>query len=720
MEPKPLVIADLKPALKPVLITKQEDLKQLEDFFGRVTEFGFDTETNFVKTLFERRARTFQFGDRNEQYVVDLLGLAGSPEELTQQGNGYVAEWAKEFVRVVKIGLENPKYTKLVVNGQFDYEVARWCFGIRTQGFYDCLLAEKVIHTGRVRFTDKNFWGMEDMVKRYCNLLINKEIRSTFDLETPLTQDHIDYAALDTRLPFSIRAGQASIIENAKLGHIVYEVENAAIPAFGDMKIAGIKVSEEKWIKQVKAMEELAKTQIAALDCYFIPVVGDKIPPSKDRLKELEELWRNTENKELRAEYRKQFYTERKKISEWEKASLKWEGKAAINYGAPAQVLSALNKMGIVCTSTSDDVLKKLSSKPVVKALRDFRTTQTLLDKYGYNFLSNHIDPNTGRVHSSINQLGADTGRTSSKDPNIQNIPQESDKDNIHYRSAFIARPGYKIITRDYDGCELRLIAELSGEESWINAFNKGQDVHSMCAEMMYGDEWLQAANSDCAYYLRGEKCSCKRHKELRNGVKSVNFGVAYGAEAANLSEQLGITKDEAKILLQRHRDTFRKVHAMLNRTGEQAKANLEMRTIGGRRRLFKKPDRHHAKELVIKNFLEDGKSPKEITPHDITRKVNALWGNIEREGKNTPFQGSNADMAKVAMSYIWQELEPKYGAYFVNMVHDELVIECPENVAEDCDKFIGEMMEKAGALYVKSMTMTSGGNIADCWSKGD
>lgn len=729
MEPTKLVISELSPPLNYKVIKTNQDLGALEDFFSRVTEFGWDTETNITKTFFHRKARTFQFGDRNEQYIVDLLALAGSTSDLEWQGGKKAPEWAKEFVRVARIGLESASHLKIGVNLQFDYEVARWCLGMRPHNFYDCNLAEKVLHTGKVRFDSKTFWGMDHMAERYCGLIIDKTEQTKFDLVSDLTEEQIAYCALDVRLPFAIRAGQDPLIDAAGLRHVVEVIECPAIPAFGDMKIAGFGISKEKWTTQVDKVAIQVRKDVEAMDKEFIPIVGTKQEPDvtdlKLLMKSLEDLWRNEDDKALRKQHRLAYVEESKKLTvittKWKTDSKAFQGQAAINYGSPKQVLAALNKAGIDIDSTGEDILKAVYLKkphPVLKALRAYRTTDKLLDTYGYKFLEKYVDPDTGRIHSNINQLGADTGRTSSNKPNLQNICQDDDKTDLHYRACFVARPGYKIITRDYDGCELRIIAELSGEESWIDAFNNDQDVHSICAELVYGKEWLEGAEPGCAYYLSKQKCDCKKHKILRNSVKSVNFGVAYGAEAANLSEQLSITKEAAQVLLEKHRATFTKVHAMLNGIALSTKNTLQVRTIGCRRRLFNKPLWNRAKELCEKQFIEDEKDPKDVRTRDISRKVGSLWGSIEREGKNTPFQGTNADMAKVAFSYMWPDLEPVYGAFFVNFVHDEFVVECPEETVDQCNIFIGEMMEKAGALYIKKMRMTSGGNIADCWSK--
>jgi DNA polymerase I len=153
----------------------------------------------------------------------------------------------------------------------------------------------------------------------------------------------------------------------------------------------------------------------------------------------------------------------------------------------------------------------------LIDTIRLYRETKKVLTTYGEGFIRDYIDPDTGLIHASIIQLAAETGRTSSRNPNIQNIPRGSD-----WRACFVARPGYKLITMDYNGCELRILAEYSREKVFIDAFLQGWDVHSVGAEIIFGDEWKNAAEEGCAYYTKHEKCGCKLHKELRDKIKAI------------------------------------------------------------------------------------------------------------------------------------------------------------------------------------------------------
>jgi DNA polymerase I len=182
------------------------------------------------------------------------------------------------------------------------------------------------------------------------------------------------------------------------------------------------------------------------------------------------------------------------------------------------------------------------------------------------------------------------------------------------------------------------------------------------------------------------------------------------------LAKSLGITFEQAQELLEKYNHSFPTVIKFLSDLGAKAKTHLEARTIIGTRRRWAKPSWEKAKERA----LEDAKDKtKPVTDKDVRWKYTGLWGSIEREGKNAPIQGTNANLSKLAMALVWEQLEPVFGAFFYNMVHDELVIECPEENAEACRDFVGACMTQAGAMWIKLLPMTWEAEIEDTWTKG-
>ena len=739
---KNLDVAELKPALNTTLVTNQAGLEKVAQFFERVKTFGFDTETNIVPRFTTRKLRTIQVGNRDEQYVIDLLAFAGSPEDLASgQGKKQTSSWAKPVVDALRAGLDSKAHVKVGANLQFDYETVLWCLGLRSWNFYDVQLAEKVIYAGQENFFREGFWALDDLVERYCHLKISKDEQKSFDLETPLTDRQIEYAALDTRLPLAVMAGQRAVIEKAKLGRIV-QVENDAIPAFGEMHINGVLMDASAWTALGKDNEAAHKANIKVLDTFFLPVVGKKEAPTVD-VAGLEEAWRAETDREKRAELRRKYQAGSRAVREWTANAAKYEGEAAINYNATAQLLAALRKLGFgakILPSTNDKILAKHSDRPVIQAIQNYRETAQIIKNFGEAWLE-HIDPVTGRIHSTINQMGAATGRTSSSKPNIQNIKKEK-----KWRRCFVARAGRRIVTTDMSGAELRIMADDSRDETWIVAFEKDWDLHSIGAEMAEPAKWAACALEGCNFAAKKLKCECPAHKKLRDDTKSLNFGIAYGMEESAVAAKLHISKEAAGSKLTNWRRVNKGVNDYLARSGETAKLQCCAHDMLGRRRLFDKPDWKRAAEIAVERVTEDAVKkeaelarlekrkprPAELLPRRpvdskaIGRVYYAMFGSIEREGKNMRVQGTNATIAKIAMGagfdkdgkpFMWHLL-PEYDALLENFVHDEFVNDAPEERAEEVRLMVEDCILRAGAEVLRRVKMLSESHIGECWTK--
>jgi DNA polymerase I-like protein with 3'-5' exonuclease and polymerase domains len=372
--------------------------------------------------------------------------------------------------------------------------------------------------------------------------------------------------------------------------------------------------------------------------------------------------------------------------------------------------------------------------------------------------------PVDGRLHCQFNQLSAETGRTSSEKPNAQNLPKDDE-----VRACFIASPydkdepdGYSIVTVDMSGAELRIIAELANATTWITAFNKGWDVHSVSTEILEPLKWPSLALKDCAYYaldengeLRRQKCKCPGHGELRQKTKSINFMLCYGGGPDALADELGITVDAAKELMHQHEAAFPDVWGYLDRSGKLAQATREARDMFGRRRSFPEPTEEMAKEWYesenkeklelpenvqetnIFNFKASQlREPTKIEEYKLTHRspdwkeirqaMRALNGSIGRRGKNHCIQGSNASIIKRAMGcgvdkdgkfYLWHTL-PQYKAKIVNMVHDEIVLECPKRFGQKVADLVADAFARAAAEVMSKVKMTADFHIADRWMK--
>jgi DNA polymerase I-like protein with 3'-5' exonuclease and polymerase domains len=725
-----LVVSELNPPLNGTRITHPSQLPLVSDFFQRKKVFVYDVETNVVDDFTQRIIRTIQVGDKEEQYTIDLLAFAGSAEALKEQGNRTAPSWATPILQTLQPALDSADWLKVGVFLDFDYKTTRWCLGMRMWNIYDCNLAEKCIHAGRVNFFEPGFYSMDGMLRRYAKMQIDKTEQTGFDLETPLTDSQWQYTFLDCRLPFAIKAAQKLPLTTLGLDRVV-QIENDAVPAFGEMFLNGIYLDKDAWLAIVESTKIKHAENIKTLDTFFCSIVGTKESnrpeaPSELRLKLLEERWRNEKDRVRRAEYRKDYQALQatgKATKEWEAKSLECEGEAYINYGSNPQLLEAFRKMGFgvrELPNTNDRTLSKIQNKSVIKALQAYRTTQKALTTYGVEFLR-HINQKTGRVHPHTNQLGAATGRTTSTKPNGQNIDAE-------HRACCKARPGYKFVSVDMAGAELRILAELSGEPLMVDAFANGHDVHSIGAELIFGDEWKNSAEASCAYYYTADKqkCKCKRHKELRDRAKALNFGTIYGKEAKSFSEELNISKDDAQKILDKWRSTYKVAWKFLTELGNSAKVNLCVRSFSGRIRGFNKVDWDKCKEIAADRAKKDGKNPQAITSKDVSRVYHGLFGNMEREGKNGPHQMGNADVAKIAMGcgfdkhgepFMWHQIQ-KFDAWFCNFVHDEFCAEVREDQVDDFIEMVGSCIKRAAAEMMKRVDMTYDSAVGDCWSK--
>jgi len=334
-ELKPLV---LNPPPNVTRVLDQESEDKLIDFLERTFDPGFDVETTCVKDFYYRRLRTMQFGTNAEQYVIDLRAYCDGDSELLYQCQGeyskhlYKAPRLKALLdRLIKYLVSN-KWTKTGVNVAFEYMCLYWNFGIRSYGYYDCMLAEKCIYAGlggSASLKNYEFFSMESMFERYFGFTIDKTLQISFNLDDDLTDDQYDYAALDTRTPLGIKAVQnlvasgetpKSLKEKGKpkladylyyldriiLGdnlHEVIQIENEALGAFIDMHVHGERLDREKWLARVQKAKDKLVAVIKELDKIFLPWVGSKLDAvDDDTIAALEIQWKSLRDNPTEAE----------------------------------------------------------------------------------------------------------------------------------------------------------------------------------------------------------------------------------------------------------------------------------------------------------------------------------------------------------------------------------------------------------------------------------
>ena len=304
--------------------------------------------------------------------------------------------------------------------------------------------------------------------------------------------------------------------------------------------------------------------------------------------------------------------------------------------------------------STNEEALEAIADEhPLPRLILDYRGLAKLRSTYTEK-LAEIVNPRTGRVHTSYHQGAVATGRVSSSDPNLQNIPVRTEEGR-RIRQAFIAPPGWKVMAADYSQIELRIMAHLSGDEGLLRAFQEGGDVHRATAAEVFG--------------LAPEEVSANQ----RRAAKAINFGLMYGMSAFGLARQLGVDRGEASDYMARYFARYPGVHAFMDATREQAHRDGYVETIFGRR-------------LYLEN---------------LKARNQALRAGAERAAVNAPMQGSAADIIKRAMIAVAAWLKPREDAHMLMQVHDELVFEVREDAVDTVRAAVVERMSGAAQLRV-------------------
>src|ERR671939_1249764 len=289
-----------------------------------------------------------------------------------------------------------------------------------------------------------------------------------------------------------------------------------------------------------------------------------------------------------------------------------------LNLNSPKQITDAFKTLGIDLPDTKVWTLLKVDH-PAAKALLEYRELQKKLGTYLETY-PGFISPKTGRIHANFLQCRVPTGRLACTAPNIQQIPHEDE-----FRRCFVAEDAYVLVIADYSQIELRILAEVSEDPAFVRAFQEGEDLHRVTAATMFG--------------VKKDEVT----KEQRSAAKRINFGLAYGRGAKSLSAQLGTDEERARGLIDEYFANYPKVQRYLQSTAAKAMKTRTLRTLSGRVRKF----------------------------GDTSRLDSATKGDMRREAMNYPIQGASADVAKLALIYVREELEG-LDARLINCVHDE------------------------------------------------
>ncbi len=619
------------------VIYKESTIEECLEYFNNKEIIACDTETT-GRDVHINNLLCIQLGDSDNQWVIDI--------------------------RVINILLfKDLLESKLILfhNAKFDYKFLKKN-NIIVENIYDTMLAECVIYCGY----DKFGYGLKDVLNRYCGISLDKSVRADFlnITDQEFTDYQIEYAAIDVAYLHEIRNRQLELIELYNLNYCV-NLENQVVKALADIEYNGMYLDSKEWLK-------IANDSKLGLDKLQIEL--DEIINKDPKLAEI---------------YKPKYI--QTNLFDFEERELN------INYASPSQMLKIFKVLGYDVESTNDRELTKLVNKHEFFAkLSEYREIAKVVSTYGESFL-NYINPKTGNVHTDFWQI-KNTGRVSSgskvmNSPNLQNIPADN-----KFRNCFKPRKGYKWISIDYSGQEMRLMADASGELGFIDILNNNKDLHCYVGSMMFGRE-----------------IDPIKDKSIRTKVKTINFGKAYGMGPSKLADSLSITIEESEELFKLYEKSFPVLNGWLKKQGEFAKNNKYSKTFNpcNRRRWY--PDMKEALELrkTVKTGDREG-----------WKKILTIEGQTERNGGNQPIQGTGADITKEALVEIRKLIKAinifyeEEAAYLICTVHDAIDVEVKDYVADSFAKSMAEIMINCGNKYVSKVKMEVDITITDKWQK--
>ena len=575
------------------LIDNEEEMDRLCDFFMTKEFVSIDTETTSTDAI---RAELVGLSFSVEENKAFYVPLPANREE------------ALKYVRIFKPLYENDNILKIGQNIKYDYEVLN-NYGVTLQGkMFDTMIAHYLIQPE----LHHNMDYMAETLLGYRTIhieeLIGPKGKKQKNMRDLSPTDICEYAAEDADITLRLKHLLEPRLKELGLEELFWNIEMPLVRVLADMELNGVCLDTE-------ALQETSRI-------------------FTDRMKQ----------------YEQEIYK---------------EAGETFNIGSPKQVgdilfgkLQIMDKPKKTKTGqyvTSEEVLQSLEAKhPVVRNILNYRGMKTLLSTY-IDALPKLINPRTGHIHTSFNQAQTATGRLSSSDPNLQNIPVRTD-DGKEIRKCFIPEDGCLFFSADYSQIELRIMAHLSGDENMMEAFREGHDIHRATAAKIWHEDIDKVTDAQ------------------RKKAKQANFGIIYGITTYGLAQRMGIPNGEARELIQDYFHTFPKVKAYMEQAKETARAKGYAETLFHRRRYLP----------------------------DINSRNATVRGFAERNAINAPIQGTEADIIKVAMVRIWKRFkEEGIRSKMILQVHDELNFSVYPEEREQVERIVIEEMQNACQLNV-------------------
>ena len=575
------------------LIETEEDARKLFDFFITKQILCLDTETTSINPI-----------------DAELVGLSFSVEE----GKAfYVAipaerKKAERIVNIFKPLYESTKILKIGQNIKYDMEVLM-NYGVRLAApMFDTMLAHYVLQPEQKHNMDILAETLLNYQTIHIDELIGPKGKSQKNMRDLSPADICDYAAEDADITLRLYNVLKPRLKEADVEDLFYNIEMPLVPVLAEMEMNGV-------LLDTNALAETSKVLT-------------------ERMKQIEKEIYDLAGHEFNI------------------ASPKQVGEVLFG---EMKIVDKPKKTKTGQFVTSEEVLLQLRSKaPIVDHILEHRGLKKLLGTY-VDALPKLINPHTGHIHTSFNQAVTATGRLSSSDPNLQNIPVRGEEGK-EIRKCFIPEPGCLFFSADYSQIELRVMAHLSGDKNMIEAFREGYDIHAATAARIYKEDINDVT------------------RDQRTKAKRANFGIIYGITVFGLAERLEISRDEAKQLIDGYFETFPQVHAYMEKAKELAREHGYAETFFHRRRYLPDITSHNA---TVRNFAE-------------------------RNAINAPIQGSAADIIKIAMVRIFERFRrEEIKSKMILQVHDELNFSVLPEEKERVEKIVLEEMQNAYPLQV-------------------
>ncbi len=594
-----------------------KDIKSAKELAGMLAKqklFVFDTETDGLDTFKLALAGASFCAKPSEAYFVALNPEKKDHELFSEDITDRI--YLNDFVEIFKPVFEDEKIKKICQNGKFDISVLR-SKGIEVKNFYfDTMLASYVIDPDQKH-------GMDELSQKYLNykpiplsdlIGAKKDPSKIFEVDL---QTLSNYSAEDADVTYRLYEILDKELESNNLKKVAYDVEFPLAPVLEDMEREGINIDKS-------ALNSLSNDLQILMDNYT-----KKIYESAGE------------------EFNINSPLQMQKIL-FDKLGLKTGKKTKTGFSTDARSLETLR-----------------GEHEIIDIILDYRQVSKLKSTYA-DSLPNLIKPATGRVHTSFNQTVASTGRLSSNDPNLQNIPIRTELGK-EIRKAFVPRnKDYIILSADYSQIELRILASICGDKGLAKAFKNGQDIHRSTAALVF--------------MVKPEDVT----PDMRRKAKEVNFGILYGIGPFGLKTRLGVTQTHAKEIIETYFNTFKNVKNYMDDSVLKAKEKGYAETLLGRRRFLKNIN---SSNRVVRQFEE-------------------------RVAINMPIQGTAADMIKLAMINIQKELVKRNTkTKMVLQVHDELVFDAHKDEIDVLKPLIKEMMENALPMEVPILVETGTGD---------